>query len=40
MLTGTDTLSYLAAFLAESFAGSHISIVVTGAMRLCLIAMC
>ena len=33
VLTGTDTLSYLAAFLAECFAGSHISIVVTGAMR-------
>ena len=33
VLTGTDTLSYLAAFLAECFAGSHISIVVTGAMK-------
>lgn len=33
ILTGTDTLSYLAAFLAECFAGSHISIVVTGAMK-------
>lgn len=33
LLTGTDTLSYLSAFLAESFAGSNICIIVTGAMQ-------
>lgn len=33
LITGTDTLSYLGAFLAEAFAGSDITIVVTGSMR-------
>lgn len=33
LLTGTDTLSYLSAFLAESFASSDICIIVTGAMQ-------
>lgn len=33
LLLGTDTLSFLAAFLAESFASSDICIVVTGAMQ-------
>ena len=33
LITGTDTLSYLVAFLAEAFAGSDICIVVTGSMR-------
>lgn len=33
LITGTDTLSYLAAFLAEAFAGSDICIVVTGSMQ-------
>lgn len=33
LLTGTDTLSYLSAFLAESFANSNTCIVVTGAMQ-------
>lgn len=33
LITGTDTLSYLSAFLAEAFAGSDICIVVTGSMR-------
>ncbi len=33
LITGTDTLSYLGAFLAEAFAGSDICIVVTGSMR-------
>lgn len=32
LITGTDTLSYLGAFLAEAFAGSDISIVLTGSM--------
>lgn len=32
LITGTDTLSYLGAFLAEAFAGSDICIVVTGSM--------
>lgn len=33
LISGTDTLSYLGAFLAEAFAGSDIKIVVTGSMR-------
>lgn len=33
LITGTDTLSYLGAFLAEAFAGSDICITVTGSMR-------
>lgn len=33
LLTGTDTLTYLAAFLAESFAHSDTCIIVTGAMQ-------
>lgn len=33
LITGTDTLSYLGAFLAEAFAGSDVCIVVTGSMR-------
>lgn len=33
LISGTDTLSYLGAFLAEAFAGSDITIVVTGSMR-------
>ena len=33
LLTGTDTLSYLAAFLAECFASSQVCIIVTGAMK-------
>ncbi|MEN6670430.1 asparaginase [Psychrobacter sp. B38] len=33
LITGTDTLSYLGAFLAEAFAGSDICIVLTGSMR-------
>ncbi|WP_201558070.1 asparaginase [Psychrobacter sp. 72-O-c] len=33
LITGTDTLSYLGAFLAESFAGSDLCLVVTGSMR-------
>ncbi|MES1965145.1 asparaginase [Psychrobacter sp. AH5] len=33
LITGTDTLSYLGAFLAEAFAGSDICIIVTGSMR-------
>ena len=33
LITGTDTLSYIGAFLAEAFAGSDICIVVTGSMR-------
>lgn len=33
LLTGTDTLSYLSAFLAESLAKSDICVVVTGAMQ-------
>lgn len=33
LITGTDTLSYLAAFLAEAFTGSDISLFVTGSMR-------
>ena len=33
LITGTDTLSYVGAFLAEAFAGSDICIVVTGSMR-------
>ncbi|WP_367103620.1 asparaginase [uncultured Psychrobacter sp.] len=33
VITGTDTLSYLGAFLAEAFAGSDICIIVTGSMR-------
>ncbi|HAM62002.1 MAG: asparaginase [Psychrobacter sp.] len=33
LITGTDTLSYLGAFLAEAFAGSDISITLTGSMR-------
>lgn len=33
ILTGTDTLSYLSAFLAESFAKTDICVVVTGAMQ-------
>ncbi|WP_230659991.1 asparaginase domain-containing protein [Psychrobacter sp. I-STPA10] len=32
IITGTDTLSYLAAFLAEAFAGSDICIVLTASM--------
>ena len=32
LITGTDTLSYLGAFLAEAFAGSDICVVVTGSM--------
>lgn len=33
LITGTDTLSYLSAFLAEAFAGSDLCLVVTGSMR-------
>ena len=33
LITGTDTLSYLGAFLAEAFAGSDICVVLTGSMR-------
>ena len=33
LITGTDTLSYLGAFLAEAFAGSDICVIVTGSMR-------
>ncbi len=33
LLTGTDTLSYLSAFLAEAFVGSDLCIAVTGAMQ-------
>ncbi len=33
LITGTDTLSYLGAFLAEAFAGSDFSLVLTGSMR-------
>ena len=33
LITGTDTLSYLGAFLAEAFAGSDVCVVVTGSMR-------
>ncbi|ELA08049.1 asparaginase/glutaminase [Moraxella macacae 0408225] len=33
LLTGTDTLSYLAAFLAHSLADSDICVIVTGAMQ-------
>lgn len=33
LITGTDTLSYLGAFLAEAFAGSDICVAVTGSMR-------
>ncbi len=33
LITGTDTLSYLGAFLAEAFSGSDICVVVTGSMR-------
>ena len=33
IITGTDTLSYLGAFLAEAFAGSDVCLVVTGSMR-------
>ena len=32
-ITGTDTLSYLGAFLAEAFAGSDICLVLTASMR-------
>lgn len=33
LITGTDTLSYLGAFLAEGFAGSDIRLVLTASMR-------
>ena len=33
LITGTDTLSYLGAFLAEAFAGSDICVVLTASMR-------
>ena len=33
LITGTDTLSYLGAFLAEAFAGTDMCLVVTGSMR-------
>ena len=33
IITGTDTLSYLSAFLAEAFAGSDICIVLTASLR-------
>ena len=33
LITGTDTLSYLGAFLAEAFAGSDLCLTVTGSMR-------
>ena len=33
LITGTDTLSYLGAFLAEAFAGSDICVVITASMR-------
>lgn len=33
LITGTDTLSYLGAFLAEAFAGSDLCLIVTGSMR-------
>lgn len=32
LITGTDTLSYLGAFLAEAFAGSDLCLVLTGSM--------
>lgn len=32
LITGTDTLSYLGAFLAEAFSGSDLCLVVTGSM--------
>ncbi|WP_227430017.1 asparaginase [Psychrobacter sp. I-STPA6b] len=33
LITGTDTLSYLSAFLAEAFAGSDICLILTASMR-------
>ena len=33
LITGTDTLSYLGAFLAEAFAGSDLCLILTGSMR-------
>ncbi len=33
IITGTDTLSYLGAFLAEAFAGSDLCLILTGSMR-------
>lgn len=33
LITGTDTLSYLGAFLAEAFAGSDITVILTASMR-------
>lgn len=33
LISGTDTLSYLGAFLAEAFAGSDLCLIVTGSMR-------
>ncbi|WP_296405383.1 asparaginase [Psychrobacter sp.] len=33
LITGTDTLSYLGSFLAEAFAGSDVSLVLTASMR-------
>ena len=33
IITGTDTLSYLSAFLAEAFAGSDICVILTASMR-------
>ena len=33
LITGTDTLSYLGAFLAEAFAGTDLCLIVTGSMR-------
>ncbi|MGM8908671.1 asparaginase [Psychrobacter sp. 1U1] len=33
LITGTDTLSYLGAFLAEAFAGTDMCLIVTGSMR-------
>lgn len=32
LITGTDTLSYLGAFLSEAFAGSDICLIITGSM--------
>lgn len=40
LITGTDTLSYLGAFLAEAFAGSDICLVLTGSMSPLFDASC
>lgn len=38
LITGTDTLSFLASFLFHAFAGSDMSLVITGSMKPLLIA--